>query len=64
MMLGILGDLSYLPADNPGAQLWGELEQAARESQINTFGGGTNDMQREIIAWTGLGMKRDTGGVR
>jgi 3-oxocholest-4-en-26-oyl-CoA dehydrogenase alpha subunit len=64
IMLGVLGDLSYLPAGSPGSQLGGELEHAARESQINTFGGGTNDMQREIIAWTGLGMKRDTGGIR
>jgi 3-oxocholest-4-en-26-oyl-CoA dehydrogenase alpha subunit len=63
-MLGVLGSASYLPAGSPGALLHGELEHAARESQINTFGGGTNDMQREIIAWTGIGMKRDTGGVR
>ncbi|WP_329410467.1 acyl-CoA dehydrogenase family protein [Nocardia vinacea] len=63
-MLGVLGAASYLPAGSVGALLNGELEHAARESQINTFGGGTNDMQREIIAWTGIGMKRDTGGVR
>jgi 3-oxocholest-4-en-26-oyl-CoA dehydrogenase alpha subunit len=64
LMLGVLGDLSYLPSGSPRSQLAGELEHAARESQINTFGGGTNDMQREIIAWAGLGMRRDTGGVR
>jgi hypothetical protein len=63
-MLGVLGAASYIPAGSAGALLHGELEHAARESQINTFGGGTNDMQREIIAWTGIGMKRDTGGVR
>lgn len=58
-LLGILGPLSYLPAGSAGACLHGQLERAARESQTMTFAGGTNDMQRQLIAWNGLGMKRD-----
>lgn len=60
-LLGVLGPLSYLPAGSAGAVLHGELERAARESQTMTFGGGTNDIQRQLIAWHGLGMKRDRG---
>jgi hypothetical protein len=38
--------------------LRGELEKAARAAQINTFGGGVNEVMREIVAWMGLGMAR------
>jgi len=38
--------------------LRGELEAAGRSAQINTFGGGVNEIQREIISWMGLGMSR------
>jgi len=31
-------------------QLRGDLEWAYRRAVINTFGGGTNEVQREIIA--------------
>ena len=34
------------------------LERAARAAQINTFGGGVNEVQREIVAAAGLGMAR------
>ena len=40
----------------------GELERAGRQSQINTFGGGVNEVQREIVATAGLGMKRPALG--
>jgi alkylation response protein AidB-like acyl-CoA dehydrogenase len=36
----------------------GRLEKAARAAQINTFGGGVNDVQRDIIAAAGLQMAR------
>ena len=45
-------------AGSPGAVLQGRLEKAARSAQINTFGGGVNDVQRDIIAAAGLGMAR------
>jgi alkylation response protein AidB-like acyl-CoA dehydrogenase len=57
-LLGILGPLGYLPASEPGAVLHGDLERAARAAQVNTFGGGVNEVQREIVASVGLGMAR------
>lgn len=63
-LLAIIGPLGYLPEGSPEAFMAGELEFAAREAQMYTFGGGTNEIQREIIAWRGLGVLRDTGGVR
>jgi hypothetical protein len=57
-LLGILGPLGYLPASSPGAVLHGDLERAARAAQVNTFGGGVNEVQREIVASVGLGMAR------
>lgn len=38
--------------------LQGELEYEVRASVTNTFGGGTNEIQRELIAQFGLGMPR------
>jgi alkylation response protein AidB-like acyl-CoA dehydrogenase len=55
---GIVGSAGYLHPYNPGAALRGDLERAGRQSQINTFGGGVNEVQREILAMAGLGMKR------
>jgi len=57
-LLGILGAAGYLPPGSPGAVLQGDVERAGRAAQINTFGGGVNEVQREIIASAGLGMAR------
>jgi alkylation response protein AidB-like acyl-CoA dehydrogenase len=57
-LLGIVGAAGYLSPGSPGAVLHGELERAGRQAQINTFGGGVNEIQREILAMAGLGMKR------
>lgn len=57
-LLGILGEAGYLSPGSPGAILGGRLERAARGAQINTFGGGVNEVQREIVAMTALGMTR------
>jgi alkylation response protein AidB-like acyl-CoA dehydrogenase len=57
-LLGIVGAAGYLSPDSPGAVLQGDLERAGRQAQINTFGGGVNEIQREILAMAGLGMKR------
>src|SRR4051794_11001229 len=57
-LLGILGARGWLRAGSPGAALRGEVERLARSAQINTFGGGINEIQREIVAAAGLGMKR------
>jgi hypothetical protein len=59
-LLGIVqaAGVGYLMAGSPGALLRGRLEQTARQAQINTFGGGVNEIQREIVAMVGLGMTR------
>ena len=57
-ILGIVGVAGYLSPGSPGAMLQGRLERAARGAQINTFGGGVNEVQREIVARTALGMTR------
>ncbi|MFD8142405.1 acyl-CoA dehydrogenase family protein [Streptomyces sp. NPDC059708] len=41
----------------PEAFLGGELERMNRAAQINTFGGGVSEIQREIVAMMRLGMK-------
>jgi alkylation response protein AidB-like acyl-CoA dehydrogenase len=57
-LLGVVGAAGYLSPYTPGAVLHGDLERAGRQAQINTFGGGVNEIQREILATAGLGMKR------
>ena len=42
----------------PGALLRARLERMYRGTIILTFGGGTNEVQRDIIAMVGLGMPR------
>jgi alkylation response protein AidB-like acyl-CoA dehydrogenase len=46
------------------APLKGELEDAYRLAVINTFGGGANELQRDIIAMAGLGMPRAPRDMR
>ena len=60
VLLGIVGAAGYLAPGSPGAVLRGRLEATGRQAQINTFGGGVNEVQREIVATAGLGMKRGT----
>jgi alkylation response protein AidB-like acyl-CoA dehydrogenase len=59
LLLGIVGAAGYLAPGSPGAILRGRLEASGRQAQINTFGGGVNEVQREIVAMVGLGMRRD-----
>lgn len=49
---------SSADAPSSAAFLLGELEYEIRANTINTFGGGTNEIQRELIAQFGLGMPR------
>ena len=50
MMLEVLGQTGTLCEGSQGAELRGKLEQRYRFGSILTFGGGTNEIQREIIA--------------
>ena len=54
----IVGQAGYMAEGSPGAVLQGRLERQARGQTIFTFGGGTNEIQRDIIAMVGLGMPR------
>ncbi len=58
IMQGVLGPLANIRSGSPGAVLHGELERAARAAQINTFGGGVNEIQRDLVATAGLGLTR------
>jgi hypothetical protein len=57
-LLEVLGQEGYLKDGSPGARLRGRVERYYRTSIVLTFGGGTNEVQRDIIAMTGLGMPR------
>ncbi|MFD8687972.1 acyl-CoA dehydrogenase family protein [Streptomyces sp. NPDC059651] len=54
----ITGDTGLIRGGSPGAFGDGELERMNRAAQINTFGGGVSEVQREIVATMRLGMKR------
>jgi alkylation response protein AidB-like acyl-CoA dehydrogenase len=58
LLLDVLGIAGTVDAHSPGAILRGRLEQEWRSCQINTFGGGVNEIQREIVAMLGLGLPR------
>jgi alkylation response protein AidB-like acyl-CoA dehydrogenase len=60
LLAGIIGAAGYLTPGSPGALLRGRIESSGRQAQINTFGGGVNEVQREIVATAGLGMTRGT----
>ncbi len=61
LLLGVAGTAGYLVPGSPGALLRGRVEATARQAQVNTFGGGVNEVQREIVATAGLGMTRGRG---
>ena len=54
----IMGEAAYLPEGSPGAILKGQIEMAYRAMTILTFGGGVNEVQRDLISIFGLGMPR------
>jgi len=54
----VVGQAATLEAGSPGAVLRGRLEQQSRGQTIFTFGGGANEVQRDIIAMVGLGLPR------
>ncbi|MGW6258607.1 acyl-CoA dehydrogenase family protein [Streptomyces sp. NPDC055085] len=54
----IVGEDALVRSGSPGAFGAGELERMNRAAQINTFGGGVSEVQREIVATMRLGMKR------
>ncbi|MFE7843024.1 acyl-CoA dehydrogenase family protein [Streptomyces sp. NPDC057474] len=57
-LMEIVAIAGALKEGSVGAVLHGELERGYRSAVIFTFGGGNNEIQREIISWIGLGMPR------
>ncbi|KJH77895.1 acyl-CoA dehydrogenase family protein [Pseudomonas sp. ES3-33] len=57
-LAGILGANGSMRSGSAATLLQGELEFELRSSPTLTFGGGTNEIQRELIAQFGLGMPR------
>ncbi len=54
----IVGPSALVQTGSPAAQLNGEIEHESRLGTINTFGGGVNEIQREIVSMAGLRMPR------
>jgi len=57
-LLEILGYAGILTSDSEGALIKGKLEHRYRAGSVLTFGGGTNEIQRDIIAAAGLWLPR------
>ncbi|HEX4984404.1 MAG TPA: acyl-CoA dehydrogenase family protein [Ilumatobacteraceae bacterium] len=58
LLLEILGPPGYLKSGTPGSVIRSRLEAAYRGMLILTFGGGTNEMQRDLITMFSLGFPR------
>ncbi|HUQ03867.1 MAG TPA: acyl-CoA dehydrogenase family protein [Kofleriaceae bacterium] len=57
-LLEVLGQPGALKLGSPGGLLRGRMETYYRTAPVLTFGGGVNEVQRDIIAQLGLGMPR------
>ncbi|MDJ0865876.1 MAG: acyl-CoA dehydrogenase family protein [Myxococcota bacterium] len=55
-LMEILGPEGAVRDGSPGARVRGRLERMYRATLILTFGGGTNEVQRDIVAMAGLGL--------
>jgi 3-oxocholest-4-en-26-oyl-CoA dehydrogenase alpha subunit len=58
LLLEVLGPAGGLQRGSAGAVLAGRLERYYRSLLVLTFGGGTNEVQRDIICMAGLGIPR------
>jgi alkylation response protein AidB-like acyl-CoA dehydrogenase len=58
LLLEIAGTAGLAVEGEPGALFGGKLESAYRSATTLTFGGGVNEVQRDIIAMAGLGLPR------
>ncbi len=56
----VLGAAGRIRPESPGAVLAGQVEQLSRQGIVNTFGGGVNDILRDMVATQGLGLPRAT----
>jgi alkylation response protein AidB-like acyl-CoA dehydrogenase len=58
LLLEITSAAGLVVEGEPGAIFGGRLENAYRSATTLTFGGGVNEVQRDIIAMAGLGLPR------
>jgi 3-oxocholest-4-en-26-oyl-CoA dehydrogenase alpha subunit len=56
LLMEVLGANAYVREGSAGAILSGRIERMQRAALILTFGGGTNEVQRDIIAAAALGL--------
>jgi 3-oxocholest-4-en-26-oyl-CoA dehydrogenase alpha subunit len=56
LLMEVLGARGVVRSGSAGEVLAGRIERAHRAALILTFGGGTNEVQRDIIAATALGL--------
>ena len=56
LLMEVLGARADVRGGSAGAVLSGRIERMHRAALILTFGGGTNEVQRDIIAAAGLGL--------
>ncbi|THA31630.1 acyl-CoA dehydrogenase [Streptomyces sp. A1277] len=59
----ILGAAGRIRPESPGAALAGQVEQLSRQGIVNTFGGGVNEVLRDMVATQGLGLPRAGRGA-
>jgi alkylation response protein AidB-like acyl-CoA dehydrogenase len=57
-LFGLLGQSGMRRQGSDGAVLDGRVEVLTRGAIVNTFGGGVNEVLRDLICTTGLGMPR------
>ncbi|MGZ4487359.1 MAG: acyl-CoA dehydrogenase family protein, partial [Nocardioides sp.] len=55
-LMEVVGPNAGITGDSDGAVLAGRLERYHRSALVMTFGGGTNEIQRDIIGYVGLGL--------
>ena len=58
LLMEVMGQRGYLKRGSPEAVFEGQLESLYRGLLILTFGGGTNEIQRDLIGLFGLGLPR------
>jgi len=55
-LMEVVGPNAAVSAGSEGAVLAGRIERFYRSALVMTFGGGTNEIQRDIIGYVGLGL--------
>ena len=56
LLMEVMRDQAPISGSSPGAVIRGRVERMLRGMHILTFGGGTNEMQRDLVAIFGLNM--------